>query len=284
MTPLMAVLTALSATAAPPVEEAKPFQVEYTFARVAPANDKRGRSRGQARAIILIHGLNLFAKNEERYSGIPLRSWQEPGSALVRRLADDADVYSLAYAQSAAVEKIHAGVNLLGHVRELKKLGYKEIILVGHSAGGLIARHFVEDHPDAGVTRVVQVCAPNTGTILARLNLGREATQAFIASMSRTSRLAVLKKREKVRIPKGVQFACIVVSYRLGGDGVVSCSSQWSEDLQSQNVPAYVIKAAHWDAVKSVDAAKAVSRIVIESHPRWSDEEVKRAKKKILGG
>jgi hypothetical protein len=109
-------LAALSATAAPPVE-AKPFQIEYTFARVAPANDRRGRSPGQTRAVILIHGLNLFAKDQDRYSGVPLRSWQEPGSALVRRLADDADVYSLAYAQHAAVEKIHDGVNLRGHVR-----------------------------------------------------------------------------------------------------------------------------------------------------------------------
>src|SRR5262249_21391166 len=163
-------------------------------ARVAPAGDKPGRSRGQTRAVVLLHGLNLFTGRQERIGKLTLRAWQEPGSLLVKELASHADVYSLAYTQTAPVERIYEGAKLRDRVRELKKEGYKEIILVGHSAGGLVARHFVEDYPESGVTKVVQVCAPNAGSSLAGFKFGREASPTFLSSMSRTSRLAILKK------------------------------------------------------------------------------------------
>lgn len=282
MSALLAMMLVLTTQAAPPpiLEEPESWiEVDSTFTRVALADNKAARDR----AVILIHGLNLFGGNHDKGDKVPLRSWQESDSDLVKQFVDYADVYALAYAQTVAVEKIHVGVKLRSRIRALKRFGYKEIILVGHSAGGLVARHFVEDYPDSGVTRVVQVCSPNAGTTLASLKLVG-ATRSFITSMSRTSRQAILKRRSDVSIPAKVEFACVVASYRLGGDGVVAYSSQWSEDLQKQHVPAYVIKAAHWDAVKTSDGAKAISRIVRESQPRWTDDEVKLGKKKVLGG
>ena len=72
------------------------------------------------------------------------------------------------------------------HVRwRLRQAGYSEVILLGFSAGGVVARQFVEDNPAAGVTRVIQVCAPNLGSPLAKLksSVGL-AQESFLQSLT----------------------------------------------------------------------------------------------------
>lgn len=272
----------LCLTAAPPALEPA-AKVDSLFTRVHPEDDKEGRSPGQTRAIVLIHGLNLFTGGKEKANKAALRVWQQPRSYLVKELSDDGDVYSFAYAQAVPVEKVHEATALRAHVRGLKKMGYAEIVLVGHSAGGLVARHFVEDDPDSGVTRVVQVCAPNLGSSLAGLKAAREANRAFLTSLSVSARALTLSSRKEVKLPPRVEFACVVGELRFGTDGLVALSSQWSEDLQKQGVPAHVFKVAHWDAVKTVDGARFIGRVVRRPQPRWSDDEVNAAKRKLLG-
>src|SRR5262249_52446122 len=133
-------------------------RVECRFEQVAPvpANGKPARSPGQTRAVVLIHGYLLHLKA----SGVPhprFRDWQVPGSLLVRRLAKEADVFSFSYGQDFSVDDIVKTGSLRTEVAGLRRLGYREIVLVGHSAGGLIARQLVEDNPDLGVTKVIQV-------------------------------------------------------------------------------------------------------------------------------
>src|SRR5205823_4734227 len=127
-------------------------------------------------------------------------------------------------------------------------------------------------------------CAPNAGSTLAGLKPSRDAQPSFLASLSRSSRAAVLKKRKDVSVPDCVEFVCVVGHLRLGGDGLVALSSQWSEDLQGQGIPARAIKAAHWDAVKTPKGAEQIAKIALESHPRWKTEQVLEGRKKILGG
>jgi pimeloyl-ACP methyl ester carboxylesterase len=280
MTVLLALMLSLPAEPAP----VSVVKVDVVFARVAPAGDRPGRSKDQTRAVVLIHGLSLLPILKDKNNGkLALRTWQQTDSVLVKQLAPHADVYGFAYTQSTAVEKIHEGARLAEHVAALKKDGYKEIVLVGHSAGGLVARHFVEDHPDVGVTKVIQVCAPNGGSGLAAIKAAKEAQIAYLSSLSRTARAMTMEKRKDVRIPEGVEFACVVGSLRLGSDGVVPYSSQWSEDLQKQGVPAHVLKTAHWDAVKTARGAEFVTKLVREAQPRWKAEQVSEAKKKIFG-
>jgi pimeloyl-ACP methyl ester carboxylesterase len=285
MTALLALVLSLPAEAAPPVTVAPTVKVDSLFIRVAPGGDRPGRAADQTRAVVLIHGLSLLTSLNKEKAGKPaLRTWQQTDSILVKQLAPHADVYAFAYTQTVAVEKIHEAANLKEHVAALKKAGYKEIVLVGHSAGGLIARHFVEDHPEAGVTKVVQVCAPNTGSGLAGIKATREANLAYLTSLSRTSRATTLQKRKDVLIPEGVEFACVVGSLRLGSDGLVALSSQWSDDLQKQRVPAHVMKVSHWEAVKTTKGAEFVGKVVREPQPRWKAEKVNEARKKLLGG
>src|SRR6266481_2076616 len=51
-----------------------------------------------------------------------------------------ADVFALAYSQEVGVERVAETPVLRQAVSKLKALGYREVVLVGHSAGGLVAR------------------------------------------------------------------------------------------------------------------------------------------------
>jgi len=157
-------------------------------------------------------------------------------------------------------------------------------VLVGHSAGGLIARQIVEDHDDIGITKVIQVCSPNGGTNWAALKAARAVQKPFLASLTHASREKFLKERKDKRIPTAIQFACVVAIVHLGGDMLVSCKSQWTEDLQAQGIPAHLLKATHWDAVRSPKGAELLGRLVDEAQQRWDEGAVREARKKLLGG
>jgi pimeloyl-ACP methyl ester carboxylesterase len=275
MAALCAALFVLTAAAAKPVE--------VLFAQVAPPA-AAGRSAGQDRAVVLIHGLGLHLISTNKVVKPELRAWQQPGSPLVKELARGGDVYGVSYSQTDACDRIGESPALLARLLALKKAGYREIVLVGHSAGGLVAREIAEDHPDVGVTKVVQVCAPNTGSNWASLRTARHVQIAFLTSLTHAARARALQDRRDKRIPRGVEFVCVVGSWRLGGDGVVSCRSQWSADLQAQGVPAYALRTSHWEAMRSARAAELIGVLVREKQNRWDAATVAAVRKKLLGG
>src|SRR5262245_44306630 len=149
--------------------------VQTLFVKVGPRPNVVQRTEGQDRAVVLIHGLGLHMISQEKAVKPYLRPYQQPDSALVHRLARDSDVYALAYGQNAPIEVIATSPAIADHIRWLRAAGYTQIVLIGHSAGGLVARHLVEDRPDLGVTRVIQVCAPNGGSGWAALKTARAA-------------------------------------------------------------------------------------------------------------
>lgn len=257
--------------------------VKGLFQKVGPGEANSGRSRGQARAVVLIHGLALHPFFVDRVITPHLRTWQEPGSGLVKALGKRADVYSFAYGQTAAAEKVAEASGLQTHVKKLKDQGYTEIVLIGHSAGGLIARHLVEDHPDCGVTRAVQVCAPNRGCMLAAIRAVRSAQADFLGSLTRTARERVLHSRAEKKLPAGVEFACVVASLRMGSDGVVGLSSQWSEDLQNQGVPAFLVHVGHRDVLMKPKGIEAIVEASTAPTPRWTAEKVASFRKTTFG-
>src|SRR5262249_31570995 len=122
------------------------------------------RTRQTARAVVLIHGLRPHPLSETNVWEPELSSWEEPTSPLVKTLTADSDVYSLAYGQNSTVDDA-ARVRSLGqHIFQLRSAGYSEVVLVGYSAGALIARYYVENTGGGGVTKVIQVCPPNGGS------------------------------------------------------------------------------------------------------------------------
>jgi hypothetical protein len=261
------------------------LKVESKFQQVAPASagGEPARTPGRTRAVVLIHGYRLHL-HDSSVSRPEFRPWQRPGSALVKELAADADVFAFGYGQNACVSDIVAHSRLAEDVARLRKLGYREIVLLGHSAGGLVARQFVEDHPAAGVTKVVQVCSPNGGCLSANLTVPHSQV-AFVRCLTVKEREQCLKERADLKVPEGVQFVCFVGQGigNVGGDGVVSCRCQWSLDLQKQGIPAVGMPVGHREAVRSAKSARVLAELVRKEQPRWRPERVQKARKDILG-
>jgi len=279
--------------------------VDIEFVQVAPQpRDAKQfqRSPGQDRAVVLIHGLRLHPFSTSNVNKAEMSSWQKPKSSMVTTLAKDADVYALAYSQNAALDTIAELPEVVGRVRELKKLGYRDIVLVGHSIGGVLARHLVEDHPELGVTKVIQVASPNAGSTWAKASWGvRKNQEAFLESITHEGREKSLTGRAAKKIPDGVAFVCVVcripitvdAAVEVGkwdvevaskrGDGVVSCRCQWSADVQAQGIPAILLDHAHFTAMRSSSTAEALARLIREPPGRWNVEQVNGARMKILG-
>jgi pimeloyl-ACP methyl ester carboxylesterase len=259
--------------------------LETEFAQVAPAVPglvHPVRSQGQDRAVVLIQGMYVNPLNKEGAARAALRTWQKPGSLLVTRLTREADVFAFAYSQTVAADELAEWPDLVVAVNRLRRAGYREVVLVGHSAGGLIARHCVENYPDLGVDKVIQVCSPNTGSGWAKVAPVRPYQGEFVASLTKEVRRRALHERGDRLIPPQVQFACVVGNLGLGGDGLVSCASAWSEDLQRQGVPAYVVAATHWQAVRSAKGADVIADLVRRPLPRWTPAEVEKARHSLF--
>jgi pimeloyl-ACP methyl ester carboxylesterase len=264
---LVETLCVLMATAPTPVVAARFVQITP----VVRPRENFARSPGQTRAVVLIPGLShpLARQGEAKPK---FHSYENPDSPLVKRLAQEADVYAFAYAETVSVTEVGAAAGLVRDIESLRTAGYTEIVLVGFSAGGLIAREFVEDYPDSPVGKVVQVCTPNAGTFWA--TAGRDD---FVRSLTGTARRVVPGKR----IPDAVQFACVVATGLFYGDGVVSIRSQWPPDLQEQGVPARMIRAGHLVAAHTPAGVALIAQLVAEPQPRWDAVRVATMRKAL---
>jgi pimeloyl-ACP methyl ester carboxylesterase len=264
----------------------EPAEVRTQFVQVHPVRKPQAvlmRSPGQARAVVLIHGL-MLARSDESAAAPVLQLWQHPGSPVMQALDGKADVYAFAYGQTVAVDRIAGLPALRESVLRLKKLGYTEVVLLGHSAGGIVARQFAEDHPDAGVTRVVQVCAPNGGSVWAELAVCAPRQRPFLASLTPKARAKAQQDRAAKKVPEAVQCVCVVGTGAGTGDAAVSCRCQWTADLQGQGVPAVRLETLHFLAVNSRDCAGCLADAACRDRPRWSEAEVQRMRSLLEPG
>jgi pimeloyl-ACP methyl ester carboxylesterase len=277
MLPLLSTLTVLLGVPVSPVET--------FYVQVAPAPRAAKevlRSPAQQRAVVLIHGLRVHPFNFKNVGKAVLHEWQKPGSLIVKLLGQDADVYSFAYAQNEAVEVVAAGPGLKECVGRLREMGYRSIVLVGHSAGGLLARHFVEDNPECGVTRVIQACAPNGGSNWAEWRAVLPTQDRFLYSLTREARQVILHERAGKAIPGTVEFVCIVGTGVGFGDGLVLCRCQWTEELQRQGVPCFPLDSTHWMVPRVRAGAELIARLAREPVQRWNERQVAEARKQVL--
>lgn len=261
--------------------------VDTRFAQVAPAAREVAafaRSPGRTRAVVLIHGLRMHPISKLGIVRAAFSDWQKEGSALVKQLARDSDVYAFAYAQTVAADEVAETPDLSDSLARVRMLGYSELVLVGYSAGGVIARNFVEDNPDAGITKVVQVCSPNGGSGWASLPaLCRQQSQ-FLHSLTKQTRLRVLGARSSRLLPPQVEFVCLVGTGTGAGDGLVSKRSQWTEELQSQGVRAVPVSDTHWHVLHGKKGVELIASLVREPQVRWDAARVAAMRREIFGG
>ena len=285
--------------------------IEVKFAQVSPAPVEAElvtRSTNQRRAVILIQGLAIHPFSGGNADKANWQGWQSPTSAIVATLGKDSDVFALSYSQNCALAEIADSPELTANIASLKSAGYREIVLVGHSAGGVIARQFVEDHPESGVTKVIQVCSPNGGSSWGKAECGVcDRQELFLGSLTREARELCLTQRDCKKIPTNVEFVCLVGHYELKldlsysfavwkghtvtiaankqfrGDGIVSSERQWTPDLQQQGIPAVVLPVNHIRAMRNSAAIEKIAELVREKQRRLSPTEVVAAKRDILG-
>ncbi len=261
--------------------------VETRFVQVAPRTYETAqlqRFPNQFRAVVLIHGLRIDPPLTDSLARkATLHGWQQPASKLVRAVGRYADVYAFAYGQNLAVDQVASLPALADGIRRLGDLGYQEIILIGHSAGGIIARDFVEDHPGVGVTKVIQVCTPNTGSSWARDKIALCRSQAqFLDSLTKEGRQRYLRSRVGKKIPDNVEFVCLVGTAEIFGDGIVLCSGQWPDDLQMQGIPAVTVAITHFWVMRTEKSIDKIVHLVREYQPRWTQDMVQAARRRIL--
>jgi pimeloyl-ACP methyl ester carboxylesterase len=268
--------------------------VPTRFVQLSPqASETLARSDGQDRAVLLIHGFTRYLRRTS-VKQARFHDWQEPDSTLVQALAKDSDVYAFAYAQTVPVEEIAAAAGLVDGVNRLKGLGYSQIVLVGHSAGGLVARQFVEDQNYRLVTKVIQIASPNAGSTLAEICEGPvpKTQEPFLKSLTKEARKAFLKERTDKMIPHGVQFVSVVCragtsagrlpDLDLSGDLVISCETQWPFDLQEQGIPAVALRTNHESAMRGRREAEIIASLVARDKSRWDADRTEQERSKIL--
>lgn len=260
-------------------------EIETRFVQVASAATRGNwwQTPEKKRAVVLIHGLLVHPFSKTKVGHAHLHGWQKPDCLLVKRLAQDADVFAFSYAQTVSADDIAECAALEREIVKLRREGYREIILLGHSAGGVIARQFVEDHPDCGVTKVIQVCAPNVGSGWAKWQTVRANQIEFLDSLTKPARRRSLTERADKEIPEHIEFACIVGTGTIGGDGVVSNRSQYPPDLQKQGIPAYPFNSTHWMVLRSQKGVDLVARVARETQRRWDAKQVEAIRKKLPG-
>jgi pimeloyl-ACP methyl ester carboxylesterase len=276
-------LLAWSLTATPPVET-RFEQLAPPAVRTADTDAIPRRRPDMRRAVVLLHGLRPQPISADAAARAQPSHWEKPQGPIVKALSQDADVYAFHYAQTVALDEVARLPALARAIRSLRAAGYDEVAMVGYSAGGVIARYFVEDVPNSGVTKVVQVCSPNAGSDWTVLGHGVRAVQApFVRSLTKEVRETTAKSRAEKSIPNQVEFVCVVAAMNLTSDGVVRRDAQWTPDLQAQGVPAELVYVPHIAAMYSTQMANRIAELVKSPQPRWSNERVVAARPKILG-
>ena len=282
---LTTLVIAAVVAAGPATPVGRPDAVPTEFWQIRPEPFAAGaafRKTGD-RAVVLIHGLMVHPLNADAAKHPYPHDWQHPDGDLVRGLADGFDVYGFSYAQTRAIDEPGFLRGLGRGVLVLKAAGYREIVLVGHSAGGVIARQFVERYPKIGVTKVLTVAAPHHGSGLARIPFGVPAVQRpFIRSLAPPAREAACRGCPK--LPPEIEFCCVVCKLSwAAGDTVVAADSQWPVDLCAQGVPAVVVPVSHMDAVKDEMAVRTIVGLARHRLVRWTPAQVAQGRHVLFG-
>lgn len=235
------------------------------------------------KAVLCIPGLYPHPIRPEKATMPEMHPWFEPNAPLLAALEKEFDVYAFGYAQTVSLDLVADSNGLHSTIRQLKEAGYKEIVLIGHSAGGLIAFQFAERNPQSGVSKVIPVSAPYAGSELADLSLPLPRTQVtYIRSLSPQPRKDVLATMKP--FPKEIEICCVMCKVsRLPNDIMVGLDSQWPEEIRKQGIPTTLVNVNHFEAIKAPQGVAIVADLAKSKLVRWDTADVAKAKAIVFG-
>jgi pimeloyl-ACP methyl ester carboxylesterase len=237
------------------------------------------------KAVVFIHGLLPHVFHPERATQPEVHDWQVSSGLLAKQLADDYDIFGFSYAQSQSVDSITLCRGLRTGINAIEAAQYKEIVLIGHSAGAIIARQFAEFFPEDGITKIICISGPHLGSGWAKLpTFTLPKTQvAFINSLLPDVRTALHKERA-IKLPKDLEACCVLSKWnRTDHDTIVNLRSQWPTDLQDQGIPAVLASCNHFDVMTNEAAVKSITELVRGKIVRWKPEQTELAQFKLFG-
>ena len=258
------------------------------FWGIAPevkADSFPGIKRKKDKAVVLVHGLLPRPIHPLKAEKPEAHSWQLSTGSLVKAVSEDFDVFGFSYAQTVTADSVVLSKGLRDGIQSLKDAGYKEIALVGHSAGALIVRRFVEVFPDSGVTKIVTIGSPFLGSNWAKVPtfVLPKNQLPFIRSLQPEFREGLTKDRSGP-IPESLEFGTVICKLpRLDNDTIVGIRSQWPEDLQKQGISAVLAEVNHFEAMTNESCTNEVAKLLKNKIRRWSPEEVAKAQKVLFG-
>ncbi len=263
------------------------LDVEVDMWQVAPNRSHRSASiellKTKDKAVLLIPGLKIHPLRPALATQPELHKWQLPNSELVRALASEFDVFAIGYAQTAPVDVVARSPALHAQVQLLKNAGYREIVLIGHSAGGVIARLYAAAYPRSGVTKVITTAAPHAGALMARLPVGYPKIQApFVQSLTPEARRRCPPPVDSDP-QQPLEMVCVVARLpRLFSDGLVELESQWPEECRAAGVPVVIVEVSHFEVLLHPASVREVAQLAREKLRRWTPEEVDKALQLLL--
>ena len=185
----------------------------------------------------------------------------------------DRDVYQpwvFQYPSGLRLDGIAAGLNYeIEQLRE--KYGFKKIILIAHSMGGLISRTYIQryqNNENSVVERYISISSPYGGHDLAVFGV-REETKSFVAAwvdMVPGSKFQERMYSSKLKVP----FYLIYGNYSKlknkpkKGDGTVSLKSMLQPDVVEDAVKIYEFDEDHMSILRSGEVFDTIVGIVRE--------------------
>lgn len=139
------------------------FTVVMPFERFFMAADRVGRSADGRLPLLLIHGYQCNRGFWFELRGRLARAGWQVGTISLDPVFNDIDGY---------VEQVSRRIDEV-----CTAAGTEQLILVGHSMGGLVARAYLRRHGNGKVAKLVTLGSPHHGSRLAVLGLGENGRQ-----------------------------------------------------------------------------------------------------------
>lgn len=139
------------------------FTLIMPFERLFMRADRIGRSEGGRLPLLLVHGYQCNRGFWLELRGRLERAGWQVGTISLDPVFSDIDGYVEQVARR--IEEVCAAA------------GTEQLILVGHSMGGLVSRAYLRRHGNARVAKLVTLGSPHHGSRLAVLGLGENGRQ-----------------------------------------------------------------------------------------------------------